>query len=81
MHVLLLEGCGARGVLAGGFVAGIAKRLLIERGLSRPPRLMDDEAGMGLLIVFADWLTVFLLVVTQAAQKGFAYRGVYRWAT
>lgn len=62
VHVLLLEGCGARGVLAGAFVAGLAKRLLVERGLSRPPparrrdgalplpsRLGGNEAGTGLL--------------------------------
>lgn len=34
--MLLLEGCGAQGALAGAFVAGLAKRLLVERGLSRP---------------------------------------------
>ncbi|CAM9600417.1 unnamed protein product [Ectocarpus fasciculatus] len=36
VHVLLLEGCGAREVLAGSYVALVAKRLLVERGLRRP---------------------------------------------
>ncbi|CBN75993.1 conserved unknown protein [Ectocarpus siliculosus] len=35
VHVLLLEGCGAREVLAGSYVALVAKRLLLERGLRR----------------------------------------------
>lgn len=37
VHVLLLEGCGAREVLAGGYVALLAKRLLVERGMNRRP--------------------------------------------
>lgn len=35
--MLLLEGCGARDVLAGSFVALLAKRLLVEQGLLRRP--------------------------------------------
>lgn len=69
--MLLLEGCGARGALAGAFVAGLAKRLLAERGLSRPPpgrrrgasllllllpsRLGGDEAGMDFVLGNAKW--------------------------
>lgn len=37
VHVLLLEGCGAREMLTGGYVALLAKRLLAKRGLNRPP--------------------------------------------
>ncbi|CAB1118326.1 unnamed protein product [Ectocarpus sp. CCAP 1310/34] len=36
VHVLLLEGYGTREVLAGSYVALVAKRLLLERGLRRP---------------------------------------------
>lgn len=61
VHVLLLEGCGAQGVLCGGFVAGLAKRLLVERGLRRPPPgrrragaplllLRGDEAGRDIVL-------------------------------
>eukprot|EP00904_Undaria_pinnatifida_P004108 jgi/Undpi1/13699/HiC_scaffold_9.g03353.m1 len=38
VHVLLLEGCTTREVLTGSYVAHLAKRLLLDRGLRRNPR-------------------------------------------
>lgn len=38
VHVLLLEGCGSKEVLAGSYVAHVAKQLLLDRGLRRPVR-------------------------------------------
>ncbi|CAM9341773.1 unnamed protein product, partial [Sphacelaria rigidula] len=35
VHVLLLEGCGSKEVLAGSYVAHLAKQLLQDRGLRR----------------------------------------------
>lgn len=50
VHVLLLEGCGAREVLAGGYVALLAKRLLVGRGLNRPPPGRRRRRAMRLLL-------------------------------